>query len=167
MIRRKYRRVTPKIQYFPFRAVLFFLIAFLFVFLFNCVFNLCTSSLLHEISSLTSNVFLNSAKWKILEIQGLRVGIYYVSFLLRFLQIDKNIPCLLAAQKRSFYVWNFCVQATWKQAFWTLPLLTKLNIWKQNWLKCTPAVLSEIEVCRLYFGTKTGKKLNILLELYF
>ena len=27
-------------------------------------------------------------------------------------------------------------------------------------------MLSKIEVCRLYFGTKTGKQLNILLELY-
>ena len=57
---------------------------------------------------------LNSAKWKILEIRGLRVGIYYISFLLRFLQIDNNIPYLLAAQKKSFFVWNFCAQATWK-----------------------------------------------------
>ena len=70
--------------------------------------------------------FLNSAKCKILEIQGSRVGIYYVSFFLKFLQIDNNILYLLAAQKKSFFVRNFCAQVTWNKAFWTPPCL-------QNW----------------------------------
>ena len=36
------------------------------------------------------------------ENSGLRVGIYCVSCLSRFLQIDDNIPYLLAAQKNHF-----------------------------------------------------------------
>ena len=44
--------------------------------------------------------FLNCAKWKILEFQGSRVGIYYASFFIKFLRINNNIPCLLAAQKQ-------------------------------------------------------------------
>ena len=44
--------------------------------------------------------FLNSAKWKILEFQGSRVGIYYVSLFLKFLQINNNIRYLLVVQKQ-------------------------------------------------------------------
>ena len=58
--------------------------------------------------------FLNNAKCKILEIRGSRVNIYFVSFFLKFLQFNNCIPYLLAAQKKSFFVCNFCAQATWK-----------------------------------------------------
>ena len=57
--------------------------------------------------------FLNSIKCKILEIRWSRVSIYYVSFFLKFLQFNNSIPYLLAAQKKSFFVYSFCAQATW------------------------------------------------------
>ena len=52
---------------------------------------------------------------------GLRVGIYYVSFLLRFLQIDKNILYLLAAQKNHFLFEMFVRKPLENKA--TLPCL--------------------------------------------
>ena len=61
-----------------------------------------------------SDAFLNSAKWKLLEFQGSRVGIYYVSFFLIFLRINNAIPYLLAVQKNSFLGWNLFAQTTWK-----------------------------------------------------
>ena len=92
------------------------------------MFNLCTCSLLHEISSYynINYAFLNSAKWKILKIQGLRVGIYCVSFLPRFLQIDNNIPYLLAAQKIIFCLKFLCASHLKIKHFELSPCL-------QNW----------------------------------
>ena len=49
---------------------------------------------------------------------------YY--FFLKFLQINNNSPYLLAAQKKTFFILNFCKQATWNEAFWTPPCI-------QNW----------------------------------
>ena len=54
--------------------------------------------------------FLNSAKCKILEIQGSRVGIYYVSFFLKFLQINNNIPYLLAARQKNHFSFEIFVR---------------------------------------------------------
>ena len=48
------------------------------------------------------DAFQNSAKSKILRFQGSRVVIYHVSVFIRFLQINNNIPYLLAVQKNSF-----------------------------------------------------------------
>ena len=45
--------------------------------------------------------FLNSAKWKILEFQGSCVGIYYVSFFLKFLQILKKQHCIFAGSAKT------------------------------------------------------------------
>ena len=56
--------------------------------------------------------FQNSAKWKILKFQGSRVVIYHVSFFIRFLQINNNIP---------FLAWIFCPQATWKWSILNSP----------------------------------------------
>ena len=89
---------------------------------------MCT--LLHELININYAI-LNSRKWKILEglkileFQGLCIGIYYISFFLKFLQIKNNIPYLLAAQKKSFFVWNFCTQATWKSGILNSPCLKK------------------------------------------
>ena len=84
--------------------------------------------------------FLNSAKCKILEIRGSRVGIYYVSFFLKFLQFNNSIPYLLAAKIHFSFI-IFVRKLLENKAFWTPPLLTKLNMWKQNWLRCTRDVL--------------------------
>ena len=43
-----------------------------------------------------------------------RVSISYLSLFLKILQINNNIPYLLATPKKLFLVWNFCAQATWK-----------------------------------------------------
>ena len=130
MIRSKYRCANLKNLVFSFCPVLKCITDSRFVFVFNCarVFNLCTCSLLHEISSLTSIIFLNSAKWKILEIQGSRVGIYYASFFIKFLQINNNIPCLLAAQTQIIFRLKFLCASHLKIKHFELPLLTKLNI---------------------------------------
>ena len=54
MTRSKYRRANPKNPVFSTLRRIKMHNCFRFVFVFNCVFNLCTCSLLHEISSLTS-----------------------------------------------------------------------------------------------------------------
>ena len=55
---------------------------------------------------------------KILDFQGSHIGIYYVSFFLKFLQINNAIPYLLA-----FLGWNFFAQATWKLSILNSPCL--------------------------------------------
>ena len=85
---------------------------------------------------------LNSAKWKLLEFQGSRVGIYCVSFFLNFLQINNAIPCIFAGSAKKFiFTSKFFCASHLKIEHFELPLLSKFNIWKQDWLRCTPKVL--------------------------
>ena len=71
--------------------------------------------------------FLNSAKWKILEFQGSCVGIYYASFFKKFLQINNNILCLLAAQKQIIFRLKFLCASHLKIQHFLLPSCL------QNW----------------------------------
>ena len=101
MIRRKYRRATPKNPVFSISRC-FKTIAFLFVF--NCVFNLCPCSLLHETSSLTQLCNFKQRKMKNTGNSGVARRYLLRIIFLKFLQINNKIPYLLAAQKKSFFV---------------------------------------------------------------
>ena len=71
MIRSKYQCVTPKIQLFLIsHCFKKHIIDFCFVFVLNCVLNLCTCSLLHEISSLTQLCIFKQCKMKNTGISG-------------------------------------------------------------------------------------------------
>ena len=71
--------------------------------------------------------FLNSAKWKILDFQGSRVGIYYASCFIKFLQINNNIPYLLAAQKQIIFRLKFLCASHLKIKHFELPPAYKIE----------------------------------------
>ena len=122
MIRSKYRRANPKNPVFSILRRFKMRNCLPFVFVFNCVFNLCTCSLLHEISSLTQLCIFKHVqrKMKNTGISGVaRRYLLRINFLR--IQINNNIPCLLAAQKQIIFRLKFLCASHWKIQHFQLP----------------------------------------------
>ena len=75
------------------------------------------------------------------EFLGLRVGISWVSFFLKFLQINNNIPYPPAALKNYFLFETFLRKPLKIKNFELPPPAYKKKHMKKNRLRCTPDVL--------------------------
>ena len=113
IIRSKYRRANPKNPVFSIFRRFKMHDCFRFVF-FYCLFNLCTCSLLHEISSLTSIMhFWTAQSEKYWHLRG-RASVFTThNFLYNFYRLITTFHVCWQRKNKSFIVWNFRAQAIW------------------------------------------------------